>query len=235
MSDLKFLGLGFMKTGLTSLHDAMAAMGFETRHRRFKIWKAFRTGDLDTVMAHYETADVFVDWPHPYMYKPFLEAYGDRARFVLTVRDSAEWYESLLRHNRHAHPVTHSQRYIFGRYYPHGFREEHIAVYEAHNAEVEAFFEREGRRDQLLVLRTGEPDSLERLKAFAETDSDLADYPRSNRSARRTDRDIADAMRRGYNRIVQPLYARVAPVLRPQPGARLEPAPLRRRSIGGGR
>ena len=221
----KFMCAGFMKTGLTSLHDAMAAFGFTAQHRRFKIWKAFRTGDIATVMANYEVADFFCDWPHPYMYAPFLEAYGERARVILTVREPDEWFESLKRHNIYAHPVTHSQRYIFGRYYPHGFRAEHVDVFKRHNDEVQAFFEREGASDQLLVLRTGEPGSLEALKRFAGVDSDISEYPRSNVSAKRTERDVADTLRKGYNRIVQPLYARMAPKIAPSPGRRLGALP----------
>jgi len=219
---LKYLNAGYMKTGLTSLNDAMAALGFDAQQGKSKVWKAFRRGDIDTVLANYETADMFSDWPHPYMYKRFHRVYGSRARVFLTIRESGEWYDSLLRHNAHAHPFTHKHHFIFGRYYPVGFRDEHIARYEAHNAEVVRYFEAAGAREQLLVLRTGDADSLETLKAFVGVFSDMDRYPRSNESAKRRHRDMFDVFRKHYNAAVQPLYGRWAPALKKSPGRALE-------------
>ena len=220
MTDLKFLCAGFMKTGLTSLHDTAESFGLRAVHRRRRIWRAFLNGDYETVMAFYETADFFVDWPHPYMYAPFLSRYGERARIILTVRDADSWYASLLRHNQHAHPVRHSQKHIFGRYYPNGFKDEHVAIYQRHNAEVIEYFEREGVRDQLLVLDLKDPDKVPKLKAFCEIGEDAAApaYKHSNASAARKHRDAFDHFREGYNKLVQPLYARYAPKLKPEPG-----------------
>ncbi len=220
LSDLKFLCAGFMKTGLTSLHDTAASLGLRTRHRRRAIWSAFLRGDYETVMAHYETGDFFVDWPHPYMYAPFLKRYGERARIILTLRDSDSWYASLLRHNQHAHPITHSQKFIFGRYYPSGFKDEHIAIYERHNAEVVDYFERVGARDQLLVLNLEDPDKVSKLEAFCGSASrgQTPKYQHSNASAARKHRDFVDVLRKRYNAVIQPLYARWAPRLKPEPG-----------------
>lgn len=217
-TDLKFLCVGFMKTGLTSLHDTAQSLGLEVRHRRFKIWRAFLNGDYQTVMDFYDTADLFVDWPHPYMYRPFLEKYQDRARIILTLRDPDDWYASLLRHNAHAHPITHSHKHIFGRYYPHGFKDEHLAIYNAHNEAVQAYFTERGLTDQLLVLNTGDTDNIEKIKAFTGIPETSASYAHSNISAKRKHRDGVDVFREHYNRIVQPLYARWAPKFLGQPG-----------------
>ena len=220
---LKYLGVGFMKTGLTSLLYAFQALGYEARGKNFRMFRRFLKGDYQAVMDWYDTADFFVDWPHAFMYRPFLAKYGDKARFILTVRDSEAWWRSLLSHNRYAHPVTHSHGKIFGRFYPHGFKEEHIAFYEAHNAEVRRFFAEQGREDQLLVQRVEDPDKHEKLLAFLGLPEGLEAYPHGNRSEKRVVRDPFDGFRLRYNRVVQPLYASWAPRLRPEPGPRLRP------------
>ena len=217
-SDLKFLCVGFMKTGLTSLHDTAETLGLSVRHRRFKIWRAFLRGDYETVMAFYDTADLFVDWPHPYMYRPFLEKYRERARIILTLREPNDWYESLLRHNAHAHPITHSQTHIFGRYYPHGFKDDHIAIYNAHNDAVQSYFQSRGLTDQLLILNMEDSDNLERFEHFTGRTAQAGGYAHSNISAKRTHRDVVDVFREQYNKLVQPAYARWAPRLFGAPG-----------------
>lgn len=217
-TNLKFLCVGFMKTGLTSLHDTAESLGLSVRHRRYKIWKAFLRSDYQTVMDFYETADLFVDWPHPYMYRPFLEKYRDRARIILTVREPDSWYASLLRHNAHAHPITHSHKHIFGRFYPHGFKDEHLALYNAHNETVERYFSERGLNDQLLVLKTGDTDNFEKFKAFSGLEITDGGYAHSNISAERKHRDAVDVFRENYNKIVQPLYAKWAPKMLVRPG-----------------
>ena len=157
--------------------------------------------------------------------KHLLEKYGERARFVLTVRDPDEWYDSLVRHNRYAHPVTHGHKFIFGRFYPHGFRTEATDQLKRHNEAVQDYAARLGVENQLLVLETGTADGLEALNRFVNTGVELSEYPRSNVSAKRKKRDLFDRFRVGYNAVVQPAYGRYAPRLRANPGKRLKPAP----------
>lgn len=230
---LKYLGVGFMKTGLTSLLYAMQDLGYESRGKSFKLFRRFLAGDYAAVMANYDTADFFVDWPHAFMYEPFLAKYGDKARFILTVRDSEAWWRSLLSHNRYAHPITHSHGRIFGRFYPHGFKDEHIEFYEEHNARVQAFFAERGLSDRLLVQKVEDPDKQEKLIDFLGLPGGLEAYPHGNRSDKRISRDPFDSFRLRYNRVSQPLYERWAPRLRPRPGARLRPVTAQEAGFGG--
>jgi hypothetical protein len=207
-----------MKTGLSSLNAALQHFGFDVRQRDRRNWLAFKRGDFAAVMRHYETADAFMDWPHPYMYRPFLDAYGDRARFVLTIREPDDWYESLLRHNRYAHPVLHSHRYHFGRYYPHGFPAEHKDVLIRHNERAIAFFRDQGREDQLLVLETKAGDAAARLSRFLDQPEILESYPHKNISDKREWRGLSDTIRGPYNELAQQAYARLARHVAPLPG-----------------
>lgn len=215
-SDIKVLGVGFMKTGLTSVLREMRAQGFRCQGKSRKLFKAFARGDISRVMEAYETGDFFIDWPQPYMYRPFLRRYGKRARFILTVRDEASWFASLVRHNEMAHPITHSHRLMFGRFYPSGFEEEHCAIYRAHNQAVIDYFEAENAMEQLLVIDVSKPGEYVRFCVFLGLEPRGDSFSRANVSADKKPRNAFYNFRKAYNSVVQPIYARYAPRLFPK-------------------
>ncbi|MEM9814436.1 MAG: sulfotransferase [Pseudomonadota bacterium] len=216
-----YLGLGFMKTGLTSLLRVMQKSGYRAKGKNRKLFFDFIAGRHDKVMESYRGIDFACDWPHPFMYRRvYREIAG--ARFILTTRPDEQWYASLLRHCRYAHPVTHSMHHVFGRHYPHGFEEEHLAIYRAHNRAVQAFFEAEGCPERLLVLDIRDADAMDRLKAFVDRPVPFDAFPRENETAGREQERSDFAFRRRWNDVVQPAYAALWPRLRPSPGRRLE-------------
>ncbi|MEO1000111.1 MAG: sulfotransferase [Pseudomonadota bacterium] len=224
MQNQKILGLGFMKTGLTSLFDILEQHGFACHGRSRRAVFDLARGRVDAVMRLYDEGDAFIDWPHPYMFRPFHRRFGADARFILTLRDEAKWYQSLLRHNAMAHPVTHTNYLMFGRFYPHGFEEEHRAIYRAHIAAVRAFIAEEGLEAQYLELDVAAPDAYPKLCAFLGLEPLAEGFPWSNRSADHRPRNAFYRFRLRYNRAVQPLYGRHVPRLRPRPGPILKPA-----------
>jgi len=229
----KVFCVGLQKTGLTSLLRLMPEFGLNargsdaTQRRNF-----FRRRDYDAVLRYYDTADFFCDWPTPLMYQLAYEKYGDKALFILTVRkDSLTWCESLKRHNAYAHPIKNKHRWVFGRYYPHGFDQEHIAYYEHHNRQVVRFFEERGARNQLLVIRVDEPQAVAKIADFLGIKIELAEFPHANAS--RGDRPgIGNRLKWHYNNLILELYARYAPrILKSVPRQLLpiEPGTHRRR------
>lgn len=208
----KVFGVGLQKTGLTSLLRLFEECGLDARGRNStQLRNLLRRRDYDAILQYYDAADFFCDWPTPLMYRLAYEKYGDKALFVLSVRkDSQTWYESLKRHNAHAHPIKNKHRWIFGRYYPHGFDQEHIAYYERHNREVVRFFEERGARNQLLVIRIDEPQAVDKVADFLGIKIERAEFPRANIS--RGDRPgIGNWFKRRYNSLMLDLYARHAP------------------------
>ena len=193
----------------------MKATGLDARGHDSAIRKTFfKRRDFDAVLAYYDTADFFCDWPTPLMYKLAFEKYGKDSLYILTVRkDARTWYESIKRHNQYAHPLKNKHRFVFGRYYPHGFDDEHIAYYEQHVEEVVRFFTDKGALDQLLVLRVDEPGSVSKVAGFLNIDIDQSAFPHANES--RTDRKgLGNWFKLRINRLIQPAYARYMPHLR---------------------
>lgn len=222
--DIKIFGIGLQKTGLTSLVRLLQKCGLNARGTNLKLRRSFaRRRDYQGILDYYDSAQFFCDWPTPLMYKAAFAKYGPRARFILTVRKDADtWFESIKRHNRYAHPVANKHRWIFGRYYPHGFDAEHKAYYERHNREIEDFFDAQGARDQLLIIRVDDPASIGRVAEFLGIDIPFDAFPRENVSV--GDRtDLGSVFKWHYNKLALPLYERVAPRLARRPARQIGP------------
>ncbi|HEU0222710.1 MAG TPA: sulfotransferase [Paracoccaceae bacterium] len=219
----KTFGIGLPKTGLTSMLIFARNLGFEARGRDRRGYGLLRQGRYGEILDLYTEAEFWCDVPTPLMYKLAFERFPG-ARFVLTVRrDARTWYESLCRHNRFAHPLKNKHRWIFGRYYPHGFAEEHMAYYERHNREAEAWLRARGAADRLLILQVDTPGAAQAFARFLGRETDATEFPRENVSAKRRLKDGSDWLKTRYNDLVQPVYARWAPRLLPAMPAQLLP------------
>lgn len=102
---MKVIGAGFGRTGTLSLKLALEQLGFDPcYHMREVVMKNRAHAPLFTAAAQGKPVDwkaVFVkyqatvDWPGCTFYKQLMEVYPD-AKVLLSVRDSAKWYESAF-------------------------------------------------------------------------------------------------------------------------------------------
>ncbi|WP_309238230.1 sulfotransferase family protein [Actinoplanes aureus] len=100
---LQVIGIGFARTGTTSLRSALGTLGLGpcyhmldvmSDHRRVRQWLDIARGaepDWDRVFDGYRSA---VDWPVAAYWRELADAYPD-AKLVLTVRDPDSWYDSV--------------------------------------------------------------------------------------------------------------------------------------------
>jgi len=189
--------------------------------------KSFMKGEYESVLRYYDQHDFFCDFPTPLLYKLIFYKYGRHASYILTMRsDSKTWYESLVRHNMYAHPLKNKHKKIYGRYYPHGFIEEHIAYYERHNSDIINFFEANHAKDKLLILTPDVEDPVPHLENFLGSKFQNKSFPHVNKSSERVKKRIEFAFRKKYNEVITPLYARWARRLFPGPPRRLYPVEL---------
>jgi hypothetical protein len=101
---MRVIGAGFGRTGTTSLKAALQKLGFGPSYtlsevfrnpKDVRVWEAAsgpagEEVDWEGFLAGYE---VVVDWPACSFYEEIMEAFPG-APVILTVRDSAAWYES---------------------------------------------------------------------------------------------------------------------------------------------
>lgn len=102
---MQVIGVGFARTGTTSLKAALEALDLGPCYhmldvlaepRRIRQWLAIGRGappDWDGVFAGYHSA---VDWPVAAYWRALADHYPD-AKLVLTVRDPQAWYDSMRR------------------------------------------------------------------------------------------------------------------------------------------
>jgi hypothetical protein len=137
---VKIFGIGLGKTGTTSLHFALEELGFRSIHCYSHVHNALseESGDFDA----------FIDYPIWCFYKRLDRQYPG-SKFILTVRDPLEQYESTLRHAEEFNRQEREKGRRPGWYVPRS-RALFVAHVRAHNNAVVRHFA--GRGEQLLVL-----------------------------------------------------------------------------------
>jgi hypothetical protein len=174
---MKVFGIGFQKTGTSSLAGALAMLGYRVtgpngvNDRRIaeKVRKmAFRLT---------EKYDAFQDNPWPVLYRE-LDQWWPGSKFILTVRPTAAWIRSTVRHFGTA--TTPMREWIYGVGCPQGHEDVYVARYERHNAEVLEYFR--SRPDDLLVLRITEGDGWDKLCPFLHKAIPATAFPHANKA-----------------------------------------------------
>jgi hypothetical protein len=157
----RVFGIGAPKTGTSSFGAAMEQLGFDHLGWNAYLWECWERRNLQPIMAAAHRHEAFEDlpWGAGDLYRQ-LAARFPRARFVLTVRDTASWSVS---HERHYAPGSRIDERLWIRDYA-DRRDELVAEYERRNAAVQSFFE--GRSGRLLVLDIAAGDGWDALCPF---------------------------------------------------------------------
>jgi hypothetical protein len=169
----RVFGIGFQRTGTTSLHEAFQMLGFDSAHwksaewARSIWWEMNKWGRSRTLEKDYALCDN----PIPILYEKLDKAYPG-SKFILTVRDEDAWVKSaekLWQHDSNPHRwtwdgdgFTHKMHAII--YGTVEFDEQVFrARYRRHNLDVERYFN--GRAD-FMRLEIDEDTSMAGLCRF---------------------------------------------------------------------
>lgn len=142
MSRRKVFGIGFQKTGTTSLGTIFDKLGYDTlSYHQFRHLAGRETLDWSEVEALAlelaQGADAAKDTPWPLLYRE-LDAAFPGSRFIHVTRDTGAWLNSASK-DFQSHPnAIHCA--IYGSDGPIGHEDAWVACYERHNAEVAAYF-----------------------------------------------------------------------------------------------
>lgn len=171
----KVFGIGFHKTGTTSLGQALALLGYRV------------CGDVATadpsiggeraIAIARELApqyDAFEDNPWPMLYRELHEWYPD-GKFVLTVRDTEDWLASMVAF--FGDRYSPMRRWIYGVDAPRGNEAIYRERYERHNREVHDYFR--DRPQQLLIMDFGKGDGWDKLCPFLGLPISKVAFPRT--------------------------------------------------------
>lgn len=186
----KVFCIGFHKTGTTSLHEALAMLGYRVCSVRKDLVGPLLRGEAGPIEAVLQQYDAFEDNPWPLLYRVLDEAVPG-ARFILTVRDVDAWYDSALSH--FGARVTPMRQLIYGRDHgaPLGKEQVYKERFERHYADVRAHF---AGRDDLLELDLARGEGWDALCGFLGHPVPDVPFPHANhRGDRRPPRISAPA------------------------------------------
>jgi len=184
-STAKIFGIGFQKTGTSSLNEALrllgyrAAGGFRINHPKGVALPPPLTNEkvLPLALARAREADAFNDNPWPPLFRELDAAFPD-AKFILTLRDADRWMASVLRH--FGDTRSDVAQWIYGVPCPKGHEARYRAVYEAHNDAVRAHFA--DRPDALLQIDFEQGAGWRELCGFLGVQVPASAFPHDNRA-----------------------------------------------------
>jgi len=176
---MKVFGVGMHKTGTKTLGVCLRHLGYKHTSFSLELLKQVKSGDFTGVFLTAEEYDSFEDWPWPLIYKQLDERYPDSKSILTIRRDSRTWINSLLKHAERTGP-TEARELVYGYAMPHGYKDEHIAIYEAHNREVIEYFK--GQPDKLLVVCWETGSGWKELCSFLNKDIPDTSFPHANRA-----------------------------------------------------
>lgn len=197
----KVFGIGFHKTGTTSLHIFLKLMGFQGLHwpnrvngvhyQKLCIPFLHDTAKiveiLSPLFSQYET---FTDVPIPALYRE-LDCRFPNSRFIMIERNMGEWWESLM---NHWHLKNKNKRILDPyEYLQYNYAEEKplieitlenkkdaILRHRRHVEKAKSYFR--GRPDRFLSVSLGDPDIAKLIANFLKS-SEVPGFPRIKRSS----------------------------------------------------
>jgi hypothetical protein len=155
----KVFGIGLGRTGTTSLHHALTQLGFRCKH--YPVVPQIFAGDFRCL----DDCDAVCDNPVVPYYPQWDQCYP-QSKFILTIRDVADWIKSnrdwYTRRGTPTEYMTKVRIAVFGIYTFDEDRFRHI--YDTHVRGVKTYFE--NRPNDLLVMDICRGDGWEKLCAF---------------------------------------------------------------------
>ena len=184
----KIFGIGFQKTGTSSLNEALrllgydAVGGFRINHPKGVAIPPPVTNAkvLAVALQRATKGDAFNDNPWPILFRELDSVFQD-AKFILTLRAPERWLASVVRH--FGDNPGDMARWIYGVDQPNGHEARYLEVYTAHNDAVRAHFA--DRPGKLLEIDFSQGGGWAELCGFLGQPIPALLFPHDNPAGRR--------------------------------------------------
>ncbi len=190
----KVFGIGFHKTGTTSLAQALEVLGYKTVHGdgknsplhegtegRMLINDYIKKGDYE--LPTFDIYDAFTDNPYFSIWREITEIYPE-AKYILTIRNEDEWIDSCVRYlsGRRVRPM---RKWKFGKHANpaknSASKKRWLEEYRKHNEEIINYFEKHNK--DLLVMDITKGDGWEKLCPFLGKEMPDTSFPHKNETS----------------------------------------------------
>lgn len=179
-------GIGFHKTGTTTLGQALEKFGYSVCHGAASVrdalgnrrmLAALATNELDEIFNIAAGFEAFEDNPWFILYRE-LDRRFPGGKFILTVRDDESWLRSAVRY--YGRSESDLRWWIYGAGSPVGNEALFLERYRRHNAEVRDYFAH--RPEALLIVDWEKGDGWNELSAFLQRPAPALSFPHRNSS-----------------------------------------------------
>ena len=174
----KVFGIGFHKTGTSSLGTALTLLGYRVAGVQ-GIWDpniASKVHEIAFSVA--DQFDAFQDNPWPVLYRELDKRYPG-SKFILTLRSTQEWIASVVQH--FGSETSPMREWIYGVGNPLGNESIYVSRYETHNMQVIDYFKE--RPGSLLQMHITEGDGWRELCPFLELEMPDCEFPDVNKAS----------------------------------------------------
>ena len=195
----KVFGIGFHKTGTSSLAEALRILGYRVTGPN-EVDREGMDHDVAWRVARelVPRYDAFQDNPWPLLFRE-LDREVPGARFVLTRRSDDAWLRSIVGHFDQKR--TPMREWIYGVGSPLGNEDVYLERYRRHNRDVLAYFA--DRPGDLLVMDVSRGDGWEVLCPFLELPAPHRPFPHVNAASARSDLRPTARLRRGLSSLLE--------------------------------
>jgi hypothetical protein len=171
----KVIGIGFHKTGTTSLREALETLGYKVTGPDWVENPNIGTEVYGLARDLLRSYDAVQDNPWPIIFREIDQWYPG-SKFVLTIRPTDSWIRSTVKY--FGTETTPMREWIYGVGCPLGNEETYIRRYDAHNREVLEYFR--DRPGDLLVMDITHGAGWNRLCTFLGQPTPSAPFPHAN-------------------------------------------------------
>ena len=170
------LGVGFHKTGTSTLRVALEILGYSVSTARIDLAKHLFENNLERIFEATKNKNAFQDNPWALLYQEFDKKFPGM-KFILTMRNKEKWIKSIINH--FGGQNTEMRKWIYGVSDPVNNEDVYLNRFDEHNTNVKKYFK--NRKNDLLILSWEEGDGWEKLCNFLEKPIPSVDFPHANK------------------------------------------------------
>ena len=180
----KVFGIGFHKTGTSSLGEALRQLGYSPiANYTPELLPHIKSSNWQAIQNFCQSYQAFEDNPWPLLYRELDEMFPD-SKFVLTIRPHDQWLNSVIKHFSDSN--TEMREWIYGKGYGtpnEDIKQIYIDRYNNHNKEVLSYFD--NRPDDLAVLDWSQGSGWPELCRVLNCSVPKRPFPHTNQAKQR--------------------------------------------------
>lgn len=179
---VRAFGVGWAKTGTTTLGECLRALGFHHVSTRLDLIDDFAQGRMSPLFEVADEHDSFEDWPWLLLYEAMDQRYP-RSKFILTLRDDDTWirsYRNMLEREKPDSDLQRKRVILYGFDVNAASDDQLIARRRSHEDCVRRYFR--GREEDLLEVDWSRGDDWTTLAPFLGKPVPSLPFPHANKA-----------------------------------------------------